>query len=266
MVNDMRYLKETFSLFRRRPVLYYAATVVPGLAIPIIPLLVGRAIRPLLMALGHTGSVNPVEMWRSLGWTAKSGVILAFFFMASLTHAAIVSGITLLTWEECEGRALAALDLVAATCRRLLPLTALAFIIDTGVFIESFPLIIPGLWIAPVTGFAIPAATVEKLGPLRALKRGFRLTRGRRVELFVIYSLTFVLFFALRTVPDMMPVTSVSSLVINLLVVFVIMLTLGLFLSILLTLLYRQARTEREAAGMGCQAAGAPMERDARPS
>ena len=234
----------------------------PFLAVPLMLVLLGHAIRPLLTAGGHTGPVNPVEMWRSLGWTARLSVILTFFLMASLAHAAIASGIALLTWEECEGRAPAALGLAAATCRRLLPLAALAFIIDTGAFLGSLFLFVPGLWFASVTGFAIPAATVEKLGPLRALKRGFQLTRGRRIELFAIYSLTFVLFFALQTVQGIMPLTSVTSLVIRLLVLFVIILTLGLFLSILLTLLYRQARTEQETTGMRCHAGSAPMDRD----
>jgi hypothetical protein len=262
MAKDTRYLGETFSLFRRRPGLYYAATVVPGLAIPLIPLLVGRAIRPLLMPPGDAAPPNPIAMYQSMDWTARIGVILAFFLMASLMHAAIVSGVTLLTWEECEGRALATLDLAAATCRRLLPLTALAFIIETGTFIGSLFLFIPGLWFASVTGFAIPAAAIEKLRPLRALKRGFRLTRGRRIELFAIYSLTFVLFFALQTVQDLMPLTSLSSLVVRLLVVFAIGLTLGLFLSILLTLLYRQARIDHETHSLGCHAGDAPMGRD----
>jgi hypothetical protein len=257
MAKDTRYLKETFSLFGRRPVLYVAATVLPGLSIPIIPLLVGRAIRPLLMVSGNAAPPNPIVMYQSMDWTARIGVILAFFLMASLAHAAIVSGISLLSWEECEGRALVALDLAAATFRRLLSLTVLAFIIVTGTFVGSLFLFIPGLWLASVTGFAIPAAAIEKLGPLRALKRGFRLTRGRRIELFAIYSLTFVVFFALRTVQDLIPLTSVFSLVIRLLVVVAIALTLGLFLSILLTLLYRQARTEHETTDMGCPAVSA---------
>jgi hypothetical protein len=254
MGNEDPYLEDTFRLFRHRPVLYYASTVVPYLAPWLILFLVGHAIRPFLMPPGASGPPNPIEMYQSFDWTTRLGVILAFLFMASLAHAASASGIARLTWEECEGRALTALDLATATCRLLLPLTALAFTIVTGTFVGDLLLLVPGLWFSAVAGFAIPAATVEKPGPLRALQRSFRLTRGHHIELMVIFFLAMLVVEGLQILIKLIPdeIMSKVPFYLSFSLFFAVVLLLPMFLGILLTLLYRHARIERETVQPGC--------------
>lgn len=248
MVSDTAYLRETLRMFRRRPVLYYAIAATPFLVMVLILFLAGHAIRPALATPGHTSSSNLFEMLGSMGWATRVGVILLFLSSVSAEHAIGASGIALLTWEDCEGRELTTLDMAATTCRRLLPLMVLGFIVGVGALAGSFLFVLPGLAFLALAGFAIPAATVENLGPLRALKRSFRLTRGRIIELTLIYLLAALVFAGLRILLNLLPPTLLWSLTLHLLLIFLLMFTLDVFLCILLTLLYRQARIEREAA------------------
>ena len=133
-MNNTGALKGTFRVFCRRPALLVAAAVTPFLGMLLVLFLVGQVIRLILQpaAAAQTGPFDPIETWRSMGWAAKSGVILAFVFSASAPHAIATSGIALVTWEDCEGRALTARAMATATCRRLLPLIVLGFIVGVG--------------------------------------------------------------------------------------------------------------------------------------
>jgi hypothetical protein len=250
MVNNTAGLKGTIRVFRRRPALLFAAAVTPLLRMLLILFLVGQVIRLILepAAGAQTGPFDPIETWRSMGWTAKSGVILAFVFSASAPQAVAASGIALLTWEDCEGRALTARGMATAACRRLLPLILLGFIVGVGDLVGTLLLIFPGLIFLALAGFAIPAAAVESLGPLAALKRSFHLARGRVIKLVGVYLLATLVVGSARILLGLLLPTSLWLLMLALF--FLTALTVGVFVAIALTLLYREARIEREGPAL----------------
>jgi hypothetical protein len=250
MVNNTGALKGSIRVFCRRPALLFAAAVTPYLGMLLVLFLVGRAIRLILQpaAAAQTGPFDPIETWRSMGWAAKSGVILAFVFSASAPQAVAASGVALLTWEDCEGRALTARGMATAMCRRLLPLIVLGFIVGVGDLAGTLLLIFPGLIFLALAGFAVPSATVESLGPLGALKRSFHLTRGRVIKLIGVFLLAALVLGSAQILLDLLVPPSLWLLWLALF--FLMALTVGVFVAIALTLLYREARIEREGPAL----------------
>lgn len=63
--------------------------------------------------------------------------------------------------------------------RRLLPLLGMLIVLYIGLGVAFVLLIIPGIWLYAAWGVATPALLIEHVGPLRALRRSFRLVKGR---------------------------------------------------------------------------------------
>ena len=79
---------------------------------------------------------------------------------------------------------------------RLLPLIGLALLYFIGIIPAFIALIIPGIWLSVAWSLSYPALLSEGLGPVAAVRRSFRLVRGRWWAtfgaLFVMYLLVAV--------------------------------------------------------------------------
>ena len=91
--------------------------------------------------------------------------------------------------------------------------------------------------------------------PQRALKRSFRLTRGHRTELMVIFFLAMLVVEGLQILIKLIPDKIMSKAPFYLFIsqLFVVVLLIPMFLGIFLTLLYRHARIEGETVQPGGQ-------------
>jgi hypothetical protein len=63
--------------------------------------------------------------------------------------------------------------------RRLGGLLGVAFLGGLLVALATLALILPGIWLFVMYSVAVPALLLERIGPARALRRSFRLVRGR---------------------------------------------------------------------------------------
>jgi hypothetical protein len=263
MANDIACVKETFRIFRRRPFLYCATALTPIVGMFVLAYLSSLAV---YQGLARQGNIHGVQQAPSSHPAWLVGCVVLFLLLETAAVAAGTSGIALLTWEECEGRTLSTLGLAAAVGRRLFSLFALVLIVGvglavacallslfpltvyTGTFVEGYLFMLPGLLFAAYIAFAIPAATIEKLGPLRALKRSFRLTRGRIIKILGIFLVFFVSsnLLALLMLPLFLlsPRLMAVSFLLNVLFACILL----SFMLILLTLLYRNARIEKDGA------------------
>lgn len=244
MANDMGCLKETFRIFRQRPVLYFFTALTPTVVMVFILFFAAMAIQLV------TGAPPPpLDIWRSMGWAPRTGIILVYLFLFLVPPAIATSAVALLTREDSEGREPSADYVAAATFRRLLPLVVLGFVVYVGAFVGFGLLILPGLFFAAFAAFAIPAATLENLGPIQALKRSFRLTRGRIIKIMLIFLAAGISFFVVRVLLSLLlwlvspGLEALYYLLFGLFAYFLVML-----LSILLTILYLKARAEQEVS------------------
>lgn len=62
--------------------------------------------------------------------------------------------------------------------RRLLPLLGMLILLYLGLVIAFLLLIIPGIWLYAAWGVATPALLIERVNPLGALGRSYRLARS----------------------------------------------------------------------------------------
>lgn len=61
-----------------------------------------------------------------------------------------------------------------------------SFLVSMGVLLGIILFVIPGVWLATLWIVAVPAAIVEELGPVSAVTRSTRLTRGNRWPALVL--------------------------------------------------------------------------------
>jgi hypothetical protein len=77
--------------------------------------------------------------------------------------------------------------MLAAGIRRGLPVVGVGLVLWVATFVGLVLLVVPGIMLMVAGSVAIPAAVVEKPGVLGAIRRSFRLTRGRRWPLFAAW-------------------------------------------------------------------------------
>jgi hypothetical protein len=63
--------------------------------------------------------------------------------------------------------------------RRLFGLVGVGLLFGLVVLLGTFAVILPGIWLAVAFSVAVPALLLERLGPWAAMRRSFRLVRGR---------------------------------------------------------------------------------------
>lgn len=63
--------------------------------------------------------------------------------------------------------------------RRVLPLVAMDILLFLGLVASFVALIVPGVWLYVSWSVASPVLLIDRVGPARALRRSFRLVRGR---------------------------------------------------------------------------------------
>ena len=121
------------------------------------------------------GDPNAV-LWASLA-TAALRTVLTLLAQAALVHGTV---------ERLAGRPVSLRRSLAAVLGRAWPLLALAMIQSLAISLALLACIIPGVVLACVLFVSIPAAVVERRGPLEAMQRSADLTRGHRLTLFAV--------------------------------------------------------------------------------
>ena len=143
---------------------------------------------------------------------------------------------------------------LAFAASRLVPLVVLSFLYFLGLIPAFIALIVPGIWLAVAWSLSFPALLSERLGPVAALGRSFRLIQGRWWPTFgaliVVYLVVIVISGILAAVfgatllaaTDNEPVAAVVYTIVNTLSS---LLTLPLFAAVL-TVLYFDLRVRKE--------------------
>ncbi len=63
--------------------------------------------------------------------------------------------------------------------RRVLPLLVLTVVYGIGQVLGFVVLIIPGIWLFGIWSVRVPALVIERAGPIKSLRRSYRLVKGR---------------------------------------------------------------------------------------
>ncbi|WP_159711737.1 glycerophosphoryl diester phosphodiesterase membrane domain-containing protein [Geminicoccus flavidas] len=115
--------------------------------------------------------------------------ILGFVIQASGSAMAAVA-VTRVVLAQADGRELGVAEAYRAAGPAALRVFGASLLVSIGVLIGFVLFVVPGLWLATLWIVAVPAAIVEDLPPLSAVRRSSQLTRGNRWPALVLVILS----------------------------------------------------------------------------
>lgn len=142
--------------------------------------------------------VDPAVFGDHLGSLVVFYVLIGAVFaihMAALTHGAM---------ESIGERPVRLGELVAVGVRRALPVIVAALLVYVLVGVGLLLLVVPGVFFACALVVTVPAVVVERTGPFAAIRRSFRLTRGRRLAIFAAFFVFLVVLTGVSAVGNLL--------------------------------------------------------------
>lgn len=182
-------LDGVFSTIRRHPrlVLGMSAVVatVQAIASVVVPGLLG-AFTFQLDATSTTTAETEAEAFQLV--SQLLGVVVT-----SILGAVLAGAIVVIVGEAVLGRPVTAQTVWARLRRRVWALLWCSLVVGLVPIIGLLFLIAPGVWLWAAWSLATPALVLEGLGPIRAVKRSFRLVRGAWWRTFFIRVLAWLI-------------------------------------------------------------------------
>ncbi len=146
------------------------------------------------LAVYAPAAAAPVLAWRWLAPGAqgggtdgmiRAGVLVAGAVVLMLALAVVQAGaVTFGTVRALAGEQARFGEMLAIGVRRGLPVIAAGLLVWLAILGATLLLVVPGIVVMVATSVAVPAAVVERRGPLEAFRRSLALTRGARWPLF----------------------------------------------------------------------------------
>lgn len=103
-------------------------------------------------------------------------IVLAYFAQSLITHVTV---------DHLSGRPSSLAPALSASFATLPSVFAVGLLSNFALLVGLLVLIVPGVALAVIWLVAIQAATVERLGPIAALRRSAALTQGHRTPIFL---------------------------------------------------------------------------------
>jgi hypothetical protein len=180
-------LTRALGVFRFRAGLFLAVAAIPY-----------ATLYPALWwLLFHTIGLNTAQrpdlraIWLGLTAIDKLEFLAVFFLWIALPYSVASRGLCRLASNHIENRQSAFAEAVREMAAFLPSALLLSFIVGCASFIGACFFLIPALFVLTAFALVVPAATVERLGPFAAIRRGLSLmTRsfGRLLPLFFCFS------------------------------------------------------------------------------
>lgn len=169
-------LDGAFTLLRRNFSVFFGTTLVPQ-----IPILLFWLLAPAMLGPVEAGSTYPEAASLLLSPYSLFAMIVV---MGALTHAAA---------EAYQGERPSIRESLGRGLRRFLPLAVVSIIAWFMIVFGLLLLIVPGLIVAAMYFAVYPAVVIEKRGPLQALGRSRKLSRGARGRILGIIAIAYLI-------------------------------------------------------------------------
>lgn len=172
-------------------------------------------------------------------------IVLGGIVLNLVAQGAIAYG----TFESMTGNEPTIRNAFSKVMPRIIPLVCLAAIVGLCVFLGFIILIIPGIIVMCMFAVSMQACVVEQKGALDSISRSLDLTKGYRVQIFLIFLAlglaVFILFAIIAVVVGLIFNETITQLVINL-----IGIVPSAFGSILAAILYYDLRNIKEGISL----------------
>jgi hypothetical protein len=180
-MNAGELLDRTFFLYRKHFIVLVALVALPQLVL-------------LMLQLAHLAVKSSAIQVSAMLWNLT--IIAVNLLLVAFSQAATVIAVSdvHLGKQANIGNAFAG----AKDC--LLEIIVISIFVGLGLFFGFLLLIVPGVILALAWSLAVPVAVIEKEGPLDAIPRSARLTKGNRSRIFVILLLVLVFKFVVALI------------------------------------------------------------------
>jgi hypothetical protein len=148
----------------------------------LLPFGLVAAVASLPSALLLTPGVDVVSSDAVGGVLAVVGVIL-MLVLGALSQAVVLYG----AFDDMRGRPVNLAESIRVGLRRFFSVLGVAILVPVLTALAGIALIFPGFMVATMLFVAMPACVVEQLGPIKAMGRSGRLTKGHRWKIFGIW-------------------------------------------------------------------------------
>jgi hypothetical protein len=148
----------------------------------LLPFGLVAAVAAVPSALLLTPGVDLVSSDAVGGTLAVFGVIL-MLVLGALSQAVVLYG----AFDDMRGRPVNLAESIRVGLRRFFPVLGVAVFVPVLTALAAAALIFPGFMVATMLFVAMPACVVEQLGPIKAMGRSARLTKGHRWKIFGIW-------------------------------------------------------------------------------
>lgn len=184
-------LDRTFSLYKENFLLFAGIVAIPYLIIVVFSLLYSGSMMTASVTPGT--AVSPVMAMQLLGELLMTLVLFALVSLVvfASAYAATVVAVSDLYLGRKPGLAQSFVRIRG----RILPVLLVMILVYLICGFGTIFFVIPGIWLMCRTAVAVPAATLEGLGPGGAISRSFRLTKGDAAQIFAVYVLVIFLVF-----------------------------------------------------------------------
>jgi glycerophosphoryl diester phosphodiesterase family protein len=166
-------------LYMRHWRVLMACVVWVVLPVQIISVLITLSIAPEQLDFTSTETVEPGEEDAFFASQAVIGLLSGVVYLLSTAACFKAVADAYLGSEPAAGRSL------SFALRRLPALIWFGIVLVAALVLAFLLLIIPGIWLSVAWSLAIPALLFERVGAFGAMRRSFRLVRGRWWKVFV---------------------------------------------------------------------------------
>lgn len=219
-------ISRSFSTMMKKPVVFLGLTAVAAL----VPAIVQIATFP-----SQGGSAFGSILGSILGMIIQATVAYAVFQIARGQSVSMA---------ECFNRATG----------HFLPILLASILVGLLVGVGMVLLVIPGVIISCILAVTLPACVVEKLGAVDSLKRSAELTKGNRLQIFLLYLVVGIVIGVLTFVFAMI-LFSVTGLIAGTLLLTVLLIVPMAFSYVMASIIYFDLREIKEGVSLDSLAA-----------
>jgi hypothetical protein len=148
----------------------------------LLPFGLVAAVASVPSALLLTPGVDLIPSDVAGGIIAVVGVIL-MLVLSALSQAVVLYG----AFDDMRGRQVNIGESIKVGLRRFFSVLGVAILVPVLTTLAGIALIFPGFMVATMLFVSMPACVVEQLGPIKAMGRSARLTKGHRWKIFGIW-------------------------------------------------------------------------------
>jgi hypothetical protein len=235
-------LHRCLEILRRQPGFYTAIAFLPYATL--YPALLGVTWFFIVRPAGPAADLRTV--WMAMTFNTKMEFLALFLLWITVPFAVAGYGLCRSASDQLAGRATSFSEAIEQMAAFIPSAFLLGAIVGTVAFLGACLLVVPGFLAGAAFSLVVPAAAIERIGPLAALRRGLSLVGrvfGRLLLLFLGYGL--FVFAALIVQAILLSATPHIPLLRTAIIIICAALPLVplALLNIALTLLYLEART-----------------------